>query len=132
MVIWYKSLVRLVWLGITRDINSLAICRFMDPLTNGEYPHSMRSLVGERLPKFTKLQSKLVKGSFDFIGLNYYSSNYASYAPLHTPGNASYLTDSWASLSRKNFEHIKKLPIIRLYITRHFHIYIYIYICSYN
>ncbi|PON69727.1 Glycoside hydrolase [Parasponia andersonii] len=72
---------------------------FMDPLTNGEYPHSMRSLVGERLPKFTKLQSKIVKGSFDFIGLNYYTSNYASYAPHHAAGNATYLTDSWASLS---------------------------------
>ncbi|KAF4374895.1 hypothetical protein G4B88_004646, partial [Cannabis sativa] len=76
---------------------------FMDPLTNGEYPHSMRSIVGDRLPKFTKLESKIVKGSFDFIGLNYYSSNYASYAPHHnndtTLQNPSYLTDSWASLS---------------------------------
>ncbi|XP_062083938.1 beta-glucosidase 13-like [Humulus lupulus] len=74
---------------------------FMDPLTNGDYPQSMRSLVGNRLPKFSKLQSMNLKGSFDFIGLNYYSSNYASYAPQHntTVENSSYLTDSWASLS---------------------------------
>lgn len=74
----------------------------MDPLTNGDYPRSMQSLVGERLPKFTKLQSQNLKGSFDFIGLNYYTSNYVSYAPIHTAGNASYLTDSRASLSRTN------------------------------
>lgn len=72
---------------------------FMDPLTNGEYPHSMRSLVGNRMPKFTKEQSKLVKGSFDFIGLNYYTARYAAYAPDLNAGNASCLTDSRANLS---------------------------------
>ena len=50
----------------------------MDPLTSGDYPNSMRSLVRTRLPKFTAEQSKLLIGSFDFIGLNYYSTTYAS------------------------------------------------------
>ncbi|GMY16390.1 beta-glucosidase 12-like isoform X1 [Fagus crenata] len=73
---------------------------FMDPLTNGDYPHSMRSLVGDRLPKFTEEQSKLVNGSFDFLGLNYYTANYAAYSPIHfNPEKASYLTDSRANLS---------------------------------
>ncbi|KAL6341213.1 hypothetical protein AAG906_032330 [Vitis piasezkii] len=54
---------------------------FMDPLTNGDYPHSMRSLVGSRLPKFSKEQAMMVKGSYDFLGLNYYTANYAAYAP---------------------------------------------------
>jgi len=49
----------------------------MDPLTRGEYPLSMRALVRNRLPQFTKEQSELVKGAFDFIGLNYYTTNYA-------------------------------------------------------
>ncbi|XP_062083937.1 beta-glucosidase 12-like [Humulus lupulus] len=72
---------------------------FMDPLTNGDYPHSMRELVGNRLPKFTKEETKLVKGSFDFLGLNYYTANYAAY--LHLPNNAkpSYNTDSKANLT---------------------------------
>lgn len=75
----------------------------MDPLINGNYPHSMRSLVNNRLPKFSKQQSKLVKGSFDFIGLNYYTANYAAYAPNHDNLliNASYLTDSHANLTSK-------------------------------
>ncbi|KAK9733669.1 hypothetical protein RND81_04G083000 [Saponaria officinalis] len=46
---------------------------YMDPLVYGDYPKIMRSNVGKRLPTFTKNQSNLVKGSFDFIGLNYYT-----------------------------------------------------------
>ncbi|XP_065631160.1 beta-glucosidase 12-like [Quercus suber] len=71
----------------------------MDPLTNGDYPHSMRSLVGDRLPKFTKEQSKLLKGSLDFLGLNYYTTNYAADAPKAE--KPSYLTDLRANLSSK-------------------------------
>jgi beta-glucosidase len=79
----------------------MVYCRFMDPLINGDYPHSMRSLAGNRLPKFSKEQSKLLKGSFDFIGVNYYTANYAAYAPNLNSGNASYLTDSLANLTSK-------------------------------
>jgi beta-glucosidase len=49
---------------------------FMEPLTTGDYSKSMRAIVKNRLPKFSKLQSSLVNGSFDFIGINYYSSSY--------------------------------------------------------
>ena len=68
--------------------------RFVDPLTNGDYPHSMQSLVGDRLPKFTREQSKLVNGSFDFLGLNYYTANYAADSNHSKAENKSYLTDS--------------------------------------
>ncbi|XP_057456247.1 cyanogenic beta-glucosidase-like [Lotus japonicus] len=54
---------------------------YMDPLTKGEYPKSMQSYVGKRLLKFTQEEAKLVKGSFDFLGLNYYSSFYIANAP---------------------------------------------------
>ncbi|ONK79033.1 uncharacterized protein A4U43_C01F2180 [Asparagus officinalis] len=67
---------------------------FMDPLTEGEYPVIMRELVGDRLPKFTEEQSEIVKGSFDFIGLNYYSTNYVSNLPvLSNNVHASYNSD---------------------------------------
>uniref|UniRef100_A0A7N2KL52 Uncharacterized protein n=1 Tax=Quercus lobata TaxID=97700 RepID=A0A7N2KL52_QUELO len=76
---------------------------FMDPLTNGDYPHSMRSLVGNRLPKFTKEQSKLVKGSLDFLGLNYYTANYAANSHHSNAENtSSYLTDFRANLTSIN------------------------------
>ena len=79
----------------------------MDPITYGDYPHSMRSLVGNRLPKFTKEETKLVKGSFDFLGLNYYTANYAAYVPRpNNAVNASYLTDAQANLTSKFHELI--------------------------
>ena len=67
--------------------------RFMDPLTRGDYPFSMRTLVGSRLPKFTEEESKMVKGSFDFIGLNYYTANYVDSLPVYNGMNKSYDTD---------------------------------------
>nr|CAB3484840.1 unnamed protein product [Digitaria exilis]CAB3487365.1 unnamed protein product [Digitaria exilis] len=73
--------------------------RFMDPLTRGDYPLSMRTLVGNRLPQFTKEQSGLVKGAFDFIGLNYYTTNYADNLPPSNGLNLTYDTDARANLS---------------------------------
>ncbi|KAJ8638097.1 hypothetical protein MRB53_012364 [Persea americana] len=67
---------------------------FIDPITRGDYPSSMRSLVGRRLPKFSKEQSEMLKGSFDFIGINYYSTYYAANAPPSNNVRASYLTDA--------------------------------------
>jgi beta-glucosidase len=75
--------------------------RFMDPLTIGDYPSSMRSLVGSRLPKFSKYQAKLLKGSFDFIGLNYYTSYYATNAPELSEAKPSYNTDALIFMTSK-------------------------------
>ncbi|KAL0864492.1 hypothetical protein Bca101_043610 [Brassica carinata] len=65
---------------------------FLDPLVYGRYPKIMRQMVGRRLPKFTPQESKLVKGSLDFLGLNYYVTQYATNAPPST--QPSVLTDS--------------------------------------
>ncbi|XP_015966066.1 beta-glucosidase 12 [Arachis duranensis] len=73
---------------------------FMEPLTTGRYPSSMVHLVGNRLPKFSSYESRLVRRSFDFIGLNYYTSYYATNAP-DINVNPSYLTDSLANLTNK-------------------------------
>ncbi|KAL9298306.1 hypothetical protein ACSQ67_024202 [Phaseolus vulgaris] len=72
---------------------------FMEPLTIGEYPKSMQSLVGSRLPKFSADEIKLVRGSFDFIGLNYYTSYYAADTPELSEARPSYLTDSLVILT---------------------------------
>ncbi|CAA7393465.1 unnamed protein product [Spirodela intermedia] len=50
---------------------------FMDPLFFGEYPSSMRTSVGSRLPKFSPQEAASVKGSLDFVGINYYTTYYA-------------------------------------------------------
>ncbi|XP_074556242.1 beta-glucosidase 12-like [Curcuma longa] len=67
---------------------------FMDPLTQGDYPFTMRALVGDRLPKFSTKQSQLVKSSFDFIGLNYYTTYFADSISLLSRVNVSYDSDS--------------------------------------
>ncbi|CAN1345503.1 Beta-glucosidase 12 [Linum perenne] len=66
---------------------------FMDPLTTGDYPKTMKDIVGNRLPKFTKEESKLLKGSLDFLGINYYTSRYAFNYNGPPPPLQSYISD---------------------------------------
>ncbi|KAF2887788.1 hypothetical protein ILUMI_18385, partial [Ignelater luminosus] len=59
---------------------------YADPIfhPNGDYPEVMRKLVPERskkegfkrsrLPEFTKEEVKYIKGTFDFLGLNHYTT----------------------------------------------------------
>lgn len=49
----------------------------------GEYPRTMQEIVGDRLPKFTSEQVKMVKGSIDFVGINQYTAYYM-YDPHQT------------------------------------------------
>ncbi|KAA8515714.1 hypothetical protein F0562_018675 [Nyssa sinensis] len=72
---------------------------FIHPVVYGDYPQSMRAIVGKRLPRFTAEQAKLLKGSFDFIGLNYYTANYAANVPFANSINVSATTDSQANLT---------------------------------
>jgi beta-glucosidase len=75
----------------------------MQPLTTGEYPQSMVSFVGNRLPKFTKEQSKMLIGTFDFIGINYYTSNYAANIPYSNNDTTkpTYFKDTHVNLTSK-------------------------------
>ncbi|KAG6757995.1 hypothetical protein POTOM_038326 [Populus tomentosa] len=50
---------------------------FIEPLILGNYPITMRNRVGDRLPNFTEKDVALVKGSFDFVGINHYTTFYA-------------------------------------------------------
>ncbi|CAN0880862.1 Beta-glucosidase 11, partial [Linum grandiflorum] len=62
----------------------------LNPIVRGEYPKSMRKVIGERLPKFTPNQVKVLKGSIDFLGVNYYTSNFAGHIPDKFPPNFKY------------------------------------------
>eukprot|EP00446_Apocalathium_sp_SHHI-4_P013931 CAMPEP_0177200098 /NCGR_PEP_ID=MMETSP0367-20130122/26036_1 /TAXON_ID=447022 ORGANISM="Scrippsiella hangoei-like, Strain SHHI-4" /NCGR_SAMPLE_ID=MMETSP0367 /ASSEMBLY_ACC=CAM_ASM_000362 /LENGTH=791 /DNA_ID=CAMNT_0018648511 /DNA_START=12 /DNA_END=2387 /DNA_ORIENTATION=- len=68
-----------------------------DPIfgKEGDYPPEMRKVYGDRLPNFTHHQTKLLKGSADFYGLNHYGTSWAAYDPT-TPG---------ADLSYANVTH---------------------------
>ncbi|KAI4345301.1 hypothetical protein L6164_012437 [Bauhinia variegata] len=73
---------------------------FLRPLVSGDYPDIMRELVGRRLPTFTAEQSLKLTGSYDFIGINYYTSKYAANMPeVTTP--PSNLTDARVEFSGK-------------------------------
>jgi beta-glucosidase len=50
---------------------------FVDPIVFGRYPQEMTDLITDgRLPTFTKDESDMLIGSYDYIGLNHYSSSY--------------------------------------------------------
>ncbi|KAK4282495.1 hypothetical protein QN277_013864 [Acacia crassicarpa] len=53
----------------------------LEPLVNGDYPASMKTSAGARIPTFTDRESKQVKGSSDFIGLIYYTISNISNNP---------------------------------------------------
>ncbi|XP_028799692.1 vicianin hydrolase-like [Neltuma alba] len=69
------------------------------PITYGDYPQSMRSIVGDRLPKFTKSESEMLKGSCDFLGINYYTANYAENSLSTSTVNKSYTSDIHVTFS---------------------------------
>ena len=65
---------------------------FVEPLVFGHYPTVMRDRLGDRLPHFTQQETDEMRGSFDFLGLNYYSSLLAS-NPDHEATYGGYWAD---------------------------------------
>jgi chitinase len=63
-----------------------------DPVFFGDYPKVMREQLGKRLPEFTKEEQELLRGSVDFVGLNYYSSFLAT-QPKETTSWEGYWSD---------------------------------------
>lgn len=53
---------------------------YNDPLHFGDWPPMMKEYINDRLPQFSDDEKKLVKGSFDFIGVNHYTTSYV----IHT------------------------------------------------
>ncbi|OAY45100.2 beta-glucosidase 12-like [Manihot esculenta] len=67
---------------------------WMDPMTYGRYPRTMVDLAGDRLIGFTDEESQLLRGSYDFVGLQYYTAYYAEPIPPVDPKFRRYKTDS--------------------------------------
>ena len=50
---------------------------YVDPIVFGKYPDEMTEIVKDgRLPVFTEEEKAIVKGSYDYIGFNHYTSSY--------------------------------------------------------
>ncbi|XP_027349087.1 beta-glucosidase 11-like [Abrus precatorius] len=65
----------------TQRAQDFLIGWFMNPFTFGDYPNIMKKNAGSRLPSFSQKESNLVKGSIDFIGINFYYSFYVKNSP---------------------------------------------------
>ncbi|KAL0692322.1 hypothetical protein Bca4012_059502 [Brassica carinata] len=75
----------------------------MEPLTKGRYPDIMRQIVGSRLPNFTEEEAALVAGSYDFLGLNYYVTQYAQPQPNPYPSEThTAMMDAGVKLTYNN------------------------------
>jgi beta-galactosidase len=62
---------------------------FTDPVVFGDYPAEMRVRLGARLPQFSAEDTARIKGSVDFLGLNHYTTHYASATPQDNAINAA-------------------------------------------
>ncbi len=65
---------------------------FADPPYHGDYPAVLRERLGALLPEFTPEDSRLLKRSMDFVGLNYYSADVVRHAPGVGPMELEYVT----------------------------------------
>ncbi|CAL5192716.1 unnamed protein product [Lathyrus oleraceus] len=67
----------------------------LDPVFHGDYPRIMKELVGNRLPEFTKKEKRMLKGSTNFIGINYYTSHFVR----HEPNITKIMADNYDALA---------------------------------
>lgn len=77
---WYEPL------NVTDSIDLAAAKRaqdfyfgwFMDPLIFGQYPDTMRTMLGPRLPSFTDEEAVNLRQSLDFVGINAVTATYVT------------------------------------------------------
>ncbi|CAH9061215.1 unnamed protein product [Cuscuta epithymum] len=66
---------------------------FLHPIVYGEYPKTMQTILGKRLPTFTPDEVKMVKGSIDYVGINQYTTYYMSDPHSNKPPVPGYQND---------------------------------------
>ncbi|KAL7198199.1 hypothetical protein ACSBR2_020673 [Camellia fascicularis] len=77
----------------TQRANGFYIGWIINSLVFGDYPKIVKKNAGSRIPEFTKVVSKLVKGSFDFLGVNHYNTLYIKDKPSSLKINRDFNAD---------------------------------------
>jgi len=88
--------------------------RFLHPIVYGEYPKTMQKIVGDRLPKFTHDEVKMVKGSFDYVGINQYTTYYVYDPSPNTSSTINYQNDWNAIFACKIISPLSSLLLCHL------------------
>ncbi|WOH01592.1 hypothetical protein DCAR_0520976 [Daucus carota subsp. sativus] len=60
----------------TQRANEFYVGWIVNPLVFGDYPGIVKKNAGTRIPAFTNAESKYLKGSIDFLGVNHYATTY--------------------------------------------------------
>lgn len=99
-------------------LNLRFLYRFLDPIIHGRYPYSMLEIVKERLPSFSDEESRMVKGSIDYVGINHYTSYYMKDPGIWNFTPVSY-QDDWHvgfvckfKLHKTNLLHISQFVLL--------------------
>ncbi|KAL7259667.1 hypothetical protein ACSBR1_005536 [Camellia fascicularis] len=85
----------------TQRANDFYIGWIINPLVFGDYPKIVKKNAGSRIPEFTKVESKLVKGSFDFLGVNHYNTLYIKDKPSSLKINRDFNADMAVDIIRQ-------------------------------
>ncbi|KAL7226040.1 hypothetical protein ACSBR1_021224 [Camellia fascicularis] len=90
----------------TQRANGFYIGWIINSLVFGDYPKIVKKNAGSRIPEFTKVVSKLVKGSFDFLGVNHYNTLYIKDKPSSLKINRDFNADMAVDIIRVSIPNI--------------------------